>query len=131
MKKILSKILKSLFFVLQKCDISQKKPDKNRQSYLKYPWWFCYEKDERQSILWFSEPNFLIFYRSQLNCWKTSKDSEKRLYYLLVGMFMNKIKIFVTIDRDIHIECSKQFKWNSYFYVSGQSRPFWAALKLL
>ena len=33
--------------------------------------------------------------------------------------------------RDIHIECSKQFKWNSYFYVSGQSRPFWAALKLL
>ena len=33
--------------------------------------------------------------------------------------------------RDIHIECSKQFKWNSYFYVSGQIRPFWAALKLL
>ena len=33
-------------------------------------------------------------------------------------------------SRDIHIECSKQFKWNSYFYVSGQSRPFWAALKL-
>ena len=22
-------------------------------------------------------------------------------------------------------------KWNSYFYVSGQSRPFWAALRLL
>ena len=35
------------------------------------------------------------------------------------------------LGRDIHIECSKQFKWNSYFYVSGQSRPFWAALKLL
>ena len=33
--------------------------------------------------------------------------------------------------RDIHIECSKQFKLNSYFYVSGQSQPFWAALKLL
>ena len=33
--------------------------------------------------------------------------------------------------RDIHIECSKQFKWNSYFHMSGQSRPFWAALKLL
>ena len=30
--------------------------------------------------------------------------------------------------RDIHIECSKQFKWNSYFYVSGQSRPFWAGV---
>ena len=32
--------------------------------------------------------------------------------------------------RDIHIECSKQFKWNLYFYVSGQSRLIWAALKL-
>ena len=33
--------------------------------------------------------------------------------------------------RDIHIECSKQFKWNLYFYWSGQSGPFWAELKLL
>ena len=33
--------------------------------------------------------------------------------------------------RDIHIECSKQFKGNLYFYVSGQSGPFWAVLKLL
>ena len=31
----------------------------------------------------------------------------------------------------IYTKYSKQFKWNSYFYVSGQSRPFWAALKLL
>ena len=37
----------------------------------------------------------------------------------------------LTYDRDIHIECSKQFKWNVFFYVSGQSPPFWAALKLL
>mgnify|MGYP007048350378 CR=1 FL=1 len=36
-----------------------------------------------------------------------------------------------TSGRDIHIERSKQFKWNSYLYVSGQSRLFWAALKLL
>ena len=34
-------------------------------------------------------------------------------------------------SRDIHIECSKQFKLNLYFYVSGQSWPFWAALKRL
>ena len=34
-------------------------------------------------------------------------------------------------SRDIHIECSKQFKWNLYFCVSGQSGPFWAVLKLL
>ena len=26
--------------------------------------------------------------------------------------------------RDIHIECSKQFKRNLYFYVSGQSGSF-------
>ena len=39
--------------------------------------------------------------------------------------------IFDTKTRDIHIECSKQFKWNSYFYVSGQSGPFWAVLKHL
>ena len=32
--------------------------------------------------------------------------------------------------RDIHIECSKQFRWNLHFYVSGQSGPFWAVLKL-
>ena len=33
--------------------------------------------------------------------------------------------------RDIHIECSKQFKRSLYFYMSGQSGPFWAVLKLL
>ena len=33
--------------------------------------------------------------------------------------------------RDIHIECSKQFKWNLYKYVSGQSGSFLAVLKLL
>ena len=33
--------------------------------------------------------------------------------------------------RDIHIECSKQFHWNLYLYVSGQSGPFWAVQKLL
>ena len=35
------------------------------------------------------------------------------------------------IYKDIHIECSKQFEWDLYFYVSGQSRQFWAVLKLL
>ena len=30
--------------------------------------------------------------------------------------------------RDIHIECSKQFKWTLYFYVSGKSQLFWAVL---
>ena len=39
-------------------------------------------------------------------------------------------KSFGPFIRDIHIECSKQFKLNVYFYVSGQSGPFWAVLKL-
>ena len=38
---------------------------------------------------------------------------------------------FEIMPRDIHIECSKQFKWNLYFYVSGQSGLFCAVLKLL
>ena len=43
----------------------------------------------------------------------------------------SEIKKFKPFPRDIHTECSKQFKWNLYFDVSGQIRPFWAALKLL
>ena len=38
---------------------------------------------------------------------------------------------FWHLYRDIHIECSKQFKWNLYFYLSRQSGLFWAVLKLL
>ena len=34
-------------------------------------------------------------------------------------------------NRDIHIEYSKQFRWNLYCYVSRQSQLFWAALQLL
>ena len=34
-------------------------------------------------------------------------------------------------ERYIYIECSKQFKWNLYFCVSGQSQQFWTVLKLL
>ena len=42
-----------------------------------------------------------------------------------------KAKLLQGELRDIDIECSKQFKWNLYFYVSGQSGPIWAVLKLL
>ena len=31
----------------------------------------------------------------------------------------------------IHTKYSKQFKYSLYFYMPGQSRPFWAVLKLL
>ena len=45
-------------------------------------------------------------------------------------IFVSVLSIFEATVRDIHIECSKQFKWNLYIYVSGQSRPFWSVLKL-
>ena len=44
---------------------------------------------------------------------------------------MHKGGIFCPVARDIHIECSKQFKGKLYFYKSGQRGPFWAELKLL
>ena len=51
--------------------------------------------------------------------------------YLLDQTGCSGQQIIVCTTRDIHIECSKQFKWNLYFYVSGQSWPIWSALKLL
>ena len=50
---------------------------------------------------------------------------------LIIGWLTLQSRNFQLQARDIHIECSKQFKWNSYFYVSGQSRSFWAAPNLL
>ena len=35
--------------------------------------------------------------------------------------FSLSLGFFQVYGRDIHIECSKQFKWNLYFYGSGQS----------
>ena len=56
---------------------------------------------------------------------KKKKDTEKQS----IGNF--SAKIVLDKSRHIHIECSKQFNWNLYFYVSGQSGPFWPELKLL
>ena len=52
-------------------------------------------------------------------------------FYVYVQTYFGQFQKILDQTRDIHIECSKQFKWNSYFHVSGQSWPFWAALKLL
>ena len=47
-------------------------------------------------------------------------------------LLTNVSRVFYCVScRDIHIECSKQFKWNSHFHVSGQSGPLWAVLKML
>ena len=48
-----------------------------------------------------------------------------------VTHILSIIKVRLQRYTYIHIKCSKQFNWNLYFYVSGQSRPFWAVLKLL
>ena len=56
----------------------------------------------------------------------------KLCWHFLPFKCWQKVDIFgLPKGRDIHIECSKQFKWNSYFYVSGQSQLCWAALELL
>ena len=50
----------------------------------------------------------------------------RRIPFWNVFLYITLVQV-----RDIHIECSKQFKWNSYFYLSGQNQLFLAALKLL
>ena len=62
--------------------------------------------------------------------------STEKIHNRIIWAEMNikLLKVFGLIMisiRDIHIECSKQFKWNLNFYVSGQSGPFWAVLKLI
>ena len=52
-------------------------------------------------------------------------------YHKVSKKYHRPYHLYYTGGRDIHIECSKQFKWNLYFYVSGQSWSFWAVLKLL
>ena len=81
----------------------------------------------------FGESRFL------LNPWEenmTKQPGEKsinicNLIIIQTGTGILLPKLFYPTVRDIHIECSKQFKCNLYFYGSGQSRPFWAELKLL
>ena len=82
--------------------------------------------------------SFPFYYHSRLfsNFYVCTYFSEEQL-----ELFVKGLKIFCltalhcalldALARDIHIKCSKQFKWNPYFYVSGKSWPFWAALKLL
>ena len=57
-----------------------------------------------------------------------------RLKRLILGSRKKIINLDYRLDRldkVIYAKYSKQFKWNSYFYVSGQNWPFGAALKLL
>ena len=65
--------------------------------------------------------------RGVVNCSSVAQSDVRRTW----TTFSVTLSWFYTLPRDIHIECSKQFKWNSYFYESWQSPPFWAALKLL
>ena len=64
--------------------------------------------------------------------WESHKNlrSLPHVYLANVQTMRKIVRIWVAF-RDIHIECSKQFKRNSYFYGSGQRGPFWAELKLL
>ena len=71
----------------------------------------------------FCEKDYLLFF-----------DTTRKLDLLWWNLINYDVKLNFSRDifsRDIHIECSKQFKWNLYFYLSWQSQPFWAVLKLL
>ena len=72
------------------------------------------------NTIW-SDLSSLPFYESWASCLEHSQ----------LGQILLKKVTFESLARDIHIECSKQFKWNPYFYVFGQSGPFWVVLKLL
>ena len=59
------------------------------------------------------------------------------IYYFWFWQFLSSYELFSLEDSVVFrlITCNffwtfKQFKWNLYFYVSGQSGPFWAGLKL-
>ena len=71
-----------------------------------------------------SGPAHLIFFSVHLSFFFSLSPG----FFQVYGINLKKIQV---TSRDIHIECSKQFKWNLYFCVSGQSGPFWVVLKLL
>ena len=77
----------------------------------------------QQSKLWFYDFYFVTsFVLTGLNL---NRRNEK-----FIKLDRERLKIRILV-RDIHIECSKQFKWKLFFYRSGQRGPFWAELKLL
>ena len=75
--------------------------------------------------------SLFFYYLSWHSTWKSviriiEFQNAKKAWTFFVANVRNQAQ-----GRDIHIECSKQFKWNLHFYVSGQSQLFWAVLKLL
>ena len=102
-----------------------------------FSWEWRISKIERDSEGFYKEPVFKLF--------SLYSDRTSEVAKTFFGYFPHKtasspvthgVRIgwyfvgFVSITKGIHIECSKQFEWNLYFYVSGQSRLFWAVLKL-
>ena len=83
---------------------------------------YCFDKESNISLQWCG-CSFRVF----LDYWCFEKvQSHSQLNKKGLSF-----KRTLTSARNIHIECSKQFKWKLYFYVSGQSWPFWTLLKLL
>ena len=79
----------------------------------------------QNSILHQSMKKMMKFYHS---------DGFRSTYFPLGVVLSNNsqgLGIHTILQSEIYIQCSKKFKCNLYFYVSGQSEPFWAVLKLL
>ena len=95
-------------------------------------YFLSFQKFERPKLFIIVQSIYRIFFRPINLQSHLIHQVELRFFY--DGNF-KKCKVastlfFQDLDRDIHIECSKQFKQNLYFYVSGPSRLFWAVLKL-
>ena len=86
---------------------------------------YLYRKPEAN---WGSSTQAQQFVTTLKNCHTLNEMPEHVKNYRLV-VFCDRLCPVDAAIRDIHI--SKQFKWNLYLYVSGQSRPFWAVVKLL
>ena len=97
-----------------------------RESWMVQSMYFFFHKLSQTDKNGFCAKNFIFPY---IHHYENVRKCQRKLFHLWLALIIEYF-IFV-LNRDIHIECSKQFKWNSYFYVSVQNRPFWAALKLL
>ena len=65
--------------------------------------------------------------------WNLKQLHKNKLFIsgLIKGGVISESIFNLVPSKVIYTKYTKQFKWNSYFYVSGQNRPFWAVLKLL
>ena len=94
-------------------------------------WWNIF-KSGRGKLILYGEHNLPPWFLIARLAWSNPRNHFIVVVVNFLCALCSNFRVFHhVVKAGIHIECSKQFKWNLYFYVSGQSRPFWAVLKLL